>query len=495
MTATAAPPAPDVAPPRRSAQLTGRWLGPLAVTVLGGYLRFQDLGRPHAFVFDETYYAKDGLSLLEFGYEQGFVEGADKKILASDGTIDPSWFTGEASYIVHPPVGKWLIAGGEALFGATPMGWRVALALFGTLTILVLARAVLRLTGSALWGTLAGLLLAIDGMAIVMSRTAVLDGLLTFFVVLAFALLLVDRDWARSGRTPGSWWRPWRLLAAVSLGLACGVKWSGLWFVAAFAIMTVLWEVSRRRRAGEQLVPAFLRDAIPTAITMLSVVVLVYLASWAGWFASDTAWNRTWDDSGGPLAALRSLLHYHSEMWSFHNNLSSEHSYQSSAFGWLVQARPTSFYYEGAGTTCDSGRCAEAVTALGNPLIWWAGLLGLLHQIWRWIAHRDWRSGAVLAGVAAGWLPWLLFPDRTIFTFYAVVITPFLVAALTLSLSAIVQRPAPPAASRDERLRVAAVAVFVLACVAVSAFFYPVWSAEVIDYATWSQRMWWPTWV
>ncbi|MCB0922908.1 MAG: phospholipid carrier-dependent glycosyltransferase, partial [Actinobacteria bacterium] len=103
-------------------RFTGRWLGPLAVTALGGVLRGAELGRPHAFVFDETYYAKDGLSLLEFGYEQGFVDKADQKILAGDGVIDPGWFTGEASYIVHPPVGKWLIAGGEALFGATPFG-------------------------------------------------------------------------------------------------------------------------------------------------------------------------------------------------------------------------------------------------------------------------------------------------------------------------------------------------------------------------------------
>jgi dolichyl-phosphate-mannose--protein O-mannosyl transferase len=182
-------------------------------------------------------------------------------------------------------------------------------------------------------------------------------------------------------------------------------------------------------------------------------------------------------------------------MWSFHNNLTSPHSYQSSAFGWLVQARPTSFYYESEGLQCESGQCAQAVTALGSPLIWWAGVLAVLHQVWRWAAHRDWRSGAVLAAVLAGWAPWLLFPDRTIFTFYAVVVVPFLVMALTLSLAAVARPGTQPDSTHDSRLRVALVAVFLLACVGVSAFFYPLWSAEVIDYATWSQRMWLPTWV
>ncbi|MFN8125507.1 MAG: phospholipid carrier-dependent glycosyltransferase [Candidatus Nanopelagicales bacterium] len=489
MTATAAPPSAVDAPPTgRRFSVTGRWLGPLAVTALGGILRFQELGRPHAFVFDETYYAKDGLSLLTFGYEQGFVDKADKKILAGDGTVDPGWFTGDPSFIVHPPVGKWLIGLGEAAFGATPMGWRLAVAVLGTLTILIVARAVLRLTGSALWGTVAGLLMAIDGMAIVMSRTAVLDGILTFFVVAAFACLLVDRDWARAGRTPGVWWRPWRLLAAVCLGLACGVKWSGIWFVAVFCLMTVLWDVGRRAR-DTRWWAALLRSGVPTALTMLSIIVVVYVASWAGWFAGADAWDRTWNDAGGVVGSLSSLLHYHSEMWDFHNGLTTDHSYQSSAFGWLVEARPTSFFYEDPGG-CDSGQCSQAVTALGNPVIWWSGTLALLYQLWRWLAHRDWRSGAVLAAVVAGWVPWLLFPDRTIFTFYAIVILPFLVMGLTLSLAQFV-RPD----DRNVRIRVGVVTVFLLACVGVSGFFYPIWSAEVIDYATWSQRMWLPTWV
>ena len=41
-------------------------------------LRLVDLGRPNAIAFDETYYVKDGLSLLLFGYERGSVDGADK---------------------------------------------------------------------------------------------------------------------------------------------------------------------------------------------------------------------------------------------------------------------------------------------------------------------------------------------------------------------------------------------------------------------------------
>jgi dolichyl-phosphate-mannose-protein mannosyltransferase len=481
------------------------WLGPLVVTLIGGWLRFADLARPNAIVFDETYYIKDALSLLRFGYEQGASENADEILLASDGDVNQlEIFTGAASFIVHPPVGKWVIAAGEWAFGATPFGWRFGVALLGTLSVLMLARAVWNMTGNPLWGTVAGLLLAIDGMAIVMSRTAVLDGILGFFVLGAFLALLADRRWIRDRRSvplDWSWWRPWRLIAAVALGLACGVKWNGIWYLAAFGLMTVLWDIGRRRRNGQDPVVALAHDAIPAAITILSVAGLVYLASWTGWLATDGGWDREWAEGDGLLDAAKSLWHYHAEILNFHTGLATEHSYQSSAWGWLVQARPTSFFYESFQTVdpgCSSGNCSQEVLALGNPLIWWAAILALVHQTWRWFSSRDWRSGAVVLGVLAGWVPWLFYSERTMFAFYSVVFVPFLIASLTLSL-AVIATPGdevqPHRVSPNAHPRITIVAIFLIACVALSWWFYPVWSAEVIDNSAWSERMWFATWI
>ena len=64
------------------------WIGPLLVTVLAGLLRFVNLGRPDAIIFDETYYVKDALALLRFGYERQAVDGADDMILAQDAPWD-----------------------------------------------------------------------------------------------------------------------------------------------------------------------------------------------------------------------------------------------------------------------------------------------------------------------------------------------------------------------------------------------------------------------
>ena len=60
------------------------WAASIGLTLLSLFLRLWKLGTPKVFEFDETYYAKDGWSLLHYGYARGYVEGANEKIL--DGT-------------------------------------------------------------------------------------------------------------------------------------------------------------------------------------------------------------------------------------------------------------------------------------------------------------------------------------------------------------------------------------------------------------------------
>lgn len=499
-----------------SAGLRG-WIGPLVVTVVAGVLRFTDLGRPDALIFDETYYVKDALALLRFGYERNAVDGADALILEQDGRWDAvEVFQDSASFVVHPPVGKWVIAAGEWAFGVTPFGWRFAVALLGTLSVLMTARIMRRLTRSDLVGTVAGLLVALDGLHLVMSRSALLDLTLMFWVLAAFGALLLDRDAVRrradAWRTlwegqpmavgPGFGVRPWRIAAGVALGLACGTKWSGLWYVALLGLLCVFWDLQVRRALGVRrpVVGVLLRDAGPALLSLVGLAALVYVATWAGWLLSDGGYDREWAATNpGPgwlpgvvPDALRSLAEYHRAAWAFHVGLDSPHSYRSSAWSWPFMSRPTSFSYDTTGS-CGTNSCAAEVLALGNPVIWWAGLLALGHHAWRAVAGLDWRSGALLAGYLAGWLPWMVFHNRTIFTFYAVVLVPFLAGMLAMSLAALAGGPqAPEARRRNGTLAAAGV---LLAVVAAAWYLHPIWTGQVLTYDQWHWRMWMPTWV
>lgn len=532
VTHTPAPAAPVSPEPARRGLVSwavarSGWLGPIAVALFAGLLRFWRLGYPNAFVFDETYYPKDAWSLLRQGYEGVWPDSANADILGVPQRIP---LTPAPEFIAHPPLGKWVIALGEQLFGLHPFGWRFMTALLGTLTVLMLARIGRRLFGSTLIGCTAALLMSVDGLQFVMSRVSLLDGVQMAFVLGAFGCLLVDRDHARARLAPGAdggrpdgdraklGLRPWRIAAGVLLGAACATKWNGLTILAAFGLLTVLWDASRRRWAGARhpYRSMLRRDAGPALLATVGSAAVVYLASWSGWFATDGGYNRHWAGGRAGLsteklfgvslpqvdmtwvpAALRGWWHYHSQMWDFNTGLSTPHTYQSNPWSWLVQGRPVSMYWEqlpqGQKGCTAAGGCASQILGLGTPVLWWAACFALVYLLWRWFFRRDWRSGAVLCAVAGIYLPWFRYQERTIFSFYMVVLVPFLCLAVAEMLGAML---GPPGCSPERRrIGAAGAGVIVLAVMACFAYFYPLYTAEVFPMTDWQDRMWFTSWI
>ncbi|MEV8082411.1 dolichyl-phosphate-mannose--protein mannosyltransferase [Pseudarthrobacter oxydans] len=498
-------------------------LVPVLTALAGGILRFVRLEAPPKLVFDETYYVKDAYSYLVSGYERGWPDKANDAFNAGN----PGVLLDSPEYVVHPPVGKWMIAAGMGIFGPdNPFGWRFAAALTGTLSILLLSLIALKLFRSLPLAGAAGLLLAVDGHHLVMSRTSLLDIFLMFWVLAAFGFLLLDRDSGRrrlalrlaraaadNGGRPttgqllsGPWLgiRWWRVAAGICLGLAVGTKWSGLFFLAGFGLLTVLWDLNARRVAGIRgwISGGIIKDGIPAFISMVPVAGLVYAASWTGWFRSENAYFRRWAQSNASPGwdwlpdAVRSLAHYHREAYTFHQGLGSDHPYEASAWSWLVLGRPTSFFYETppqGSPGCAVEKCTSAILSVGNPLIWWGAVISLVVLLFWWAGRRDWRAGAILAGVGAGYLPWFLYPERTMFYFYAVSFEPFLILALVYCLGLVLGRASDPPWRRRSGLYL--VALFIAAAILLSAFFYPVWAAETIPYDAWKVRMWMPSWI
>src|SRR5699024_3811769 len=136
-------------PSDREASLLGRpmpadrtraLVATVLVTLLGAIVRFQSLGFPTdngSPVFDGKHYAPQAWQVLRNG---GLADNAGYEL------------------IVHPPLGKQLIAIGEWLFGYNGWGWRFSAAVAGTVIILLIVRIGRRLTRSTLLGVLAGVL-------------------------------------------------------------------------------------------------------------------------------------------------------------------------------------------------------------------------------------------------------------------------------------------------------------------------------------------------
>lgn len=501
------------------------WLITALVTIFGGMLRFIRLDQPHGIVFDETYYVKDAWTMLLTGEARDW----PKKIgttsvndLFAFGSTN-HWKS-TAEYVVHPPFGKWLIALGLKFFGGAYniAAWRISTAIAGTIAILLLCRVAFRLFRSIPLMAIAGLLMSVDGLGIVMSRTGILDNFLMVLVLAAFLCLLRHRDWAihrlstardsaagkaALGAGPRLFFSWWRLAAAILLGLSCSVKWSGIYFFAAFAVISVLWDACNRHEFGFRgwFASAILRDGLPAALYMIPTVFLTYLATWTGWFIHPDSYMHQWASAhpGQGIAwlpeGLRSFVEYHRQMWIFHTGLDTPHTYMANAWLWPLQIRPTSFWWtdhiDGSPALCSlshgpASNCVTDVVALGNPLIWWLGTLCAILMIDIAVIARqgDWKAVAVLAGWLGGWLPWIQYTHRTTFNFYAIVILPWLILSIIYLLDWLRQT------IRVRAYRIT-VGILLTTIIAISIFFYPIWTAIPVPYDFWRAHMWFTTWI
>lgn len=496
-----------------------RWAAPAIVVIIAAVTRLINLGSPHTLVFDETFYVKDAWTLVNLGYEGQWPAEADALFVGGHTDI----FLTDPSFVVHPPLGKWLIGLGMLIFGPdNSFGWRVATAVTGILAVVLLMVIARLLFRSMLLATIAGFLFAISGNAIVMSRVGLLDNFVMFFALLGFGAVLLDRSWSRvrlaawiarreeGGRGtdwgPALWNRPWLIAAGAAFGATAAVKWSGLYFLAAFAVYTLVVDALARRRAGIQFWGSgtVFTQAPVTFLLTVPIALVVYLSTWSSWFLSDNGYSRHWAEDAGhawtgllswvPLS-VQSFWHFEASVYAYHLGESRPHGYQANPLTWLLMIRPTSMYYQSSSLGqdgCQFSTCGASITELANPIIWWAGTAAVLYLIYRLVRYREWRVGFILMGMVAGYLPWLLYLNRTVFQFYSIAFEPYMLLALTFVIGLIIGSPGDPRDRRVSGLRL--VIIYLAFATLVSAFYWPLWTGMQIDYDFLRLHWWLPTW-
>jgi len=478
------------------------WVVTLVLTVIGGIVRLQNLGVPTdkgSPVFDEKHYVPQAWQVLRNGgYEDNY----------------------GYELVVHPPLAKQLIAIGEWLFGYNGWGWRIMPALAGTLIIFLTIRIARRLTRSTLLGGIAGILVISDGVLHLQSRMGMLDIFIALFVLAAFSCLLVDRDQVRTrlatavreGWVNESVWGPklgfrwWRFATGLMIGLTFGVKWSALYYIVAFGLLCVGFDVAARRAAGVERpwLGTIRRDVAPALWAILLIPFLMYLSAYWAWFASETATDRHYTEikdiapgfwSWVP-ASLRSLGDYSANVLHFHETLvtpkDNPHPWESKPWTWPMGLRPMLYSYDGDVTGCGESRCVSATMLIGTPAMWWLAIPMLGWSVWRSIFRADWRYAAVLVGYLGGYVFWFTNIDRQMYFFYATPLAAFLVLGLTLCLGQILGSARRGFERRGTGLLV--VSLYVGLVVANFAWLWPILNGIAITTGQWEAERWLPSW-
>jgi dolichyl-phosphate-mannose--protein O-mannosyl transferase len=394
-------------------------------------IRLWRLSLPTGYIFDEVYYAKNANSLLSSAVE-----------------LDAQ---GQAEFVVHPPFGKWLIAIGIRFFGNEEFGWRFASAIFGTLSILLIYLIVKKLFNSEFLSITAALLMAFDGLNLVMSRVALLDIFLMFFILLSIYFLITNNLW----------------LSGSAIGFAISIKWSAAFLIPLVILFVVIYNKVTFRNLYK----------VVSQFTLLPISI--YFASWSGWIFSSQGWARQSESN-----VFASLWNYHLQILDFHQGLDDKHAYQANPWSWLVLGRPTSFYYESP-SDCGAEKCAQEILAIGTPLLWWISIFAVAITFGFLVTKLERAAAIILLGFAGTYLPWFFIQSRTTFYFYSISILPFLILALIYCF--------------NQLLNIANYKKYIISFVILVAinfiYFLPIYLGISIPYSQWLSRMWFESWI
>jgi len=394
-------------------------------------IRLWRLSLPTGYIFDEVYYAKNANSLLSSAVE-----------------LDAQ---GQAEFVVHPPFGKWLIAIGIRFFGNEEFGWRFASAIFGTLSILLIYLIVKKLFNSEFLSITAALLMAFDGLNLVMSRVALLDIFLMFFILLSIYFLITNNLW----------------LSGSAIGLAISIKWSAAFLIPLVILFVVIYNKVTFRNLYK----------VVSQFTLLPISI--YFASWSGWIFSSQGWARQSESN-----VFASLWNYHLQILDFHQGLDDKHAYQANPWSWLVLGRPTSFYYESP-SDCGAEKCAQEILAIGTPLLWWISIFAVAITFGFLVTKLERAAAIILLGFVGTYLPWFFIQSRTTFYFYSISILPFLILAFIYCF--------------NQLLNIANYKKYIISFVILVAinfiYFLPIYLGISIPYSQWLSRMWFESWI
>ncbi len=367
-----------------------------AITAAFAMLAGWRLAIPSIPVFDEVHYipaARELLSLFKGGF---------------DDYLNPE----------HPMLGKQLIALGMAMFGDSPLGWRVMPLAFGTLALFASMRALWHASEDRFACIAFGVLIATGFHLFIQSRIAMLDVFMAAFLAVA--------AWQFAGAIRQPETGRWRLaLTGIALGCAMAAKWNAV----PLAMLPGLVFFAARISAGRRRLFLSRRGAPVPGMTLVEAFVwlgivplVIYALTFVpGYWLGDTL-------RPSPLAQ-HGLIGLHREILGLQQQVLTPHTYQSNWQQWVLNTRGIWYLYE----VVDGAQ--RGVLLIGNPLTMLLGLPALAWCLVIGVWRGDWARLGVVIGYAAALGLWLIAPKPVQFYYHYFVPGFFLLGALALALS------------------------------------------------------------
>ncbi|MBR3750315.1 MAG: phospholipid carrier-dependent glycosyltransferase [Clostridia bacterium] len=413
----------------------------------------------------------------------------------------------------HPPLGKAIMSLGIRMFGMNPFGWRFMGNLMGILMLPAIYCFGKLLFKKTSWASVLMLIMAFDGMHYIQTRLATIDSYGVFFIILMYLFMYkyYTMSWSRD-----EFWKTLIPLglSGISFGLGVASKWIGAYAGVGLAVLfffTIYKRISEFAVACKHVNDPDISDAqrdqllaikrstwiyfgITIAFCVAFFVVIpliIYCASYGAYF----------DAPGNKGSWLNTIIKNQTDMLSYHQGITSDDNYwQSKWYTWPIMWHPY-WYYQAQGL---SGDRMGTISCMGNPLVWWFGLVSAISSAVIFIKRlvnirkagdpalkarmrKDMHLlGFVFIGLAANYGAWMLVP-RSTFIYHYFASLPFI-----MIFAVYILRQAHSYISlKHPKLANAAVIAFVVACGVLACMFYPVWTGIETSKEYVSTWLWW----
>lgn len=334
----------------------------------------------------------------------------------------------------HPYLGHLLIGLGIAVFGWNPFGWRITGMLFGVAMIPLMYIFGKKLFANRFAAFAAALLMMFDFLHFVQSRIGVIDVYPTFFIILMYYFMYDYYLKASNSLDDRQLLKP-LFWSGICFGLGAACKWITLYGAPGLMILFCLAKYNQRQNqlalCGEKkTVPSrdtgfkrlfFNRTLLYVGLFFVVIPLAIYFLSYLPYMALP-----------GPGHGLNGLLNTQIEMIKLQSNtrvLEMDPSYISPWWSWPLVLIPCQYLRTGA---LPAGQTA-LVIAMGNPAIWWGGILAFICAAWIAIKNRDRKAVVLFLAIVFQYAPWALVNRPTmIYLFFSTV--PFIILAITYTL-------------------------------------------------------------
>lgn len=326
----------------------------------------------------------------------------------------------------HPPLAKEGMILGMLIFGENAFGWRVPGAILGVGAVYLVYLIAKKLFKDEVIGLISSAVFALDGLPLVMSRIGMNDLYFLFFTLLAIYLYIKEKNF----------------FSSLALGLAAASKWSTVWAIPIFGVAHFV-----------------LKRKFKISYTWFLILPpLVYLASYIPMFLTGHDFN--------------TFIGVQKQMWWYHTRLSATHPFTSPWWSWPILLRPIWLYTSGVKNGFISN-----VYAMGNPLVFWAGLVLIGFCFFYFLVQRNKTLGLVVFSYVVFFVPWAVSP-RIMFLYHYLPSIPFLAIATGYML----------------RKRPRLISVFLFFGFLVFIYFYPRWTGLAIPINLDNSYHWFSSW-